>query len=355
MHFKLKKFKDRWSLYFYDQGKLSYVREKNWPIGLAKSLSFEQAGGVVKSLNAHERIRKEELTKLKITQRILTDQEKRCAWLPDDVVSHFDRIYLKPRESKPGFDKLLGQWKLVKAIILDINLDPQDWALEPLPFYDWWKGHPTSLDYMTRVMRLLNRYGYIYARKRGGSFLPVSPPTHQQRTELVDNFNGSKKSLPVLEDHLPDFKQKLSPEHYNWVYIAFAFGLRPEEVDLLKCPIIDSWKNWWFESEVLVIYQPKLTRVLKRDRYKRIPIFTEYQKLAKAFIESGMFERPSVRRVRATFPEGVSLYGARHGFTRYMEKIGQPMNKIQKWLGHRSIKTTEQYYRDHGLLATPEE
>lgn len=359
MHYKTKKTPSGWAVYAYLKGKSRFVKETDWPEGLKRSLTRTEADTILKSYNTAQKLKDREASRLGAKDRLRSEAERNCAWLPDDVVRSFEAIYMVGAEESKDNGKRLSMWKLVKKLIIDVNLDPTYWPLQPNPLYNWWKGHPATMDYIKRAMRLLNSYGHLFCQARGTSYSLIPKMPEQIRVEILDAFeelDREKKSLPLLVEQGIELKSKIKESYYNWVCIAWAFGLRPEEVDLLHVQVDPKGRqNWWWEGDVLVIDQPKLRKVRKRERYKRIPIFNEYQKDAVELIKRGDFQRPSWRTVREKFPKGVTLYGCRHGFTRFMEQLRQPMAKVSKWLGHRSIKTTEQYYRDHGLLARPEE
>jgi hypothetical protein len=241
-------------------------------------------------------------------------------------------------------------------MIAETKIEPADWILSPDAVYSYFIEHPCSADYLKRVLKLANRYGHLYCRKRGLPFSELKPPLGEQRVAIQEAFEllpfADKKSLPLELGHLYSLRHTLRADHHNWLTIAFWFGLRPEEVDLLHHPVgKDGWRNWWIEpGAVLVMWQPKLRRTRKHERYKRIDAFLPEQQAALKLILEQNFKRPARSAVRR-FPEGVTLYGARHGFTRYMDLLGQPMEKISKWLGHRSVATTERYYRDHSIVA----
>lgn len=352
MGLKVKKQRGKsWSLRTMDD---RYIPQNQWPAGLQPDLPIEQAREIVQSLNNSQRITEEEAKRRAALSRVTLHETKGSAWLPEDIVAHFERLFLQPRINTKGFAKLKSTWKLVQKLILELNLDPSDWALEPFPIYEWFRRNPHSLDYSKRILRMLNAYGYVYCRKRGTSFLPVSAIPEQVRADMEDAFGNRKRSGYLLPEHLKDLRKKLAPKEFAWVLVAFAFGLRPEETDQLRQPDSSTWAIEK-EGKVLAVYQPKLRRVTRDRRWKRIPVVTHLQKQAIQLLRDPHLARPGRRRVERAFPEGVSLYGCRHGFCRHMEELGYSMDKISKWLGHRSIKTTEKYYRDHGLLAEADE
>lgn len=353
MHFKIGKRHGQtgWVCYRYEAKKRHYVPQSAWPFGLSSSQTIDEARAVIRSLNAAHRIKEQEARKARIHEELQSDEEKHCAWLPQDVVKHFLKLNVEPFSKKPSYAKFVSSWKLAKKAIIDVNIDPGDWPDAPTLFYDWWLEHPRSADYVRRVFRLINKYGRRYCRMRGLPFEPMPLPPEAVMEDIAQRFEGGRISEPLLPEHLPLLKNKLSVPEYHWVYVCFAFGLRPGECDLLKAPQPEMRKNWWVEDggKTLVIDQPKLRKIRLAKRYKRIPVINSFQDTAMGFLEKEM-KRPSLRKVQTHFPSKVTLYGCRHGFTRLLDQQGHDIKKISKWLGHRSLATTEKYYRDHGLL-----
>lgn len=345
MHFKIKKRPNGWAVYKYDNDRECYVPKAAWPTGLSPDMTVEAARTIVKSLTAaaHENARAAH--KLNIINRIRTDAEKTCAWLPEDVVMHFERVHIHSKSSRPGYQKLLSTWKLARRLIIDVNIDPSDWPDEPLPLHEWFITHPRGSDYVRRVLRLVNKYGRLYCRKRGVSFEPAELPSDAVMVEIEARFKKAKRSLPLLPEHLKMLKQKLSKEEMLWVEIAFHFGLRPEEVALAHA-----------EIGTLVCDQPKLRKLKPERRIKRIPaLTTEQKKVLYSISCKSPMRRPTRNTVQKHFPEGVTLYGCRHGFVRLMQSLKYSLPQISAWLGHRSLATTQKYYQDHGLLVEGKE
>lgn len=360
MHFKVKKRKEGgWSLRLWKDGKEQYVPQASWPGGLKPEMTVDEARVVVGSLNSSWRIMKDEVAKAGAQTRVRSDKEKACAWLPEDVVGAFERLHIESKRSgnHKTFVKLVSQWKLARQIILDVNLDPQDWSLEPFPFYKWWLSHPHTVDYARRTLSLINKYGVVYSRKRGQMFSPIPPlrsPWDVQLTEAALDARLHTKLPPLPEKALLALKTKLPLEEYNWLYVAWSFGLRPREVDQLTGPQLSPRGDtlWAIEEEWLVVHQDKLKDkvLLWNDRIKRIHAFTKHQKRALELIAGQALKRPTERRIRGVTGGGYNLYSCRHGFVQHMELIGQDIRQISRWLGHRHLATTEKYYKDHSIV-----
>lgn len=339
-HFKVKKRPAGWAVYKYENGSERYVPKGAWPAGVQADMSLEQARSVVKSLTASAHIVAQEARRTRIIARVRGEAERKCAWLPEDVVAHFERIHLAPKASRPGYQKLVSMWKLTRKLIVEVNMSPEDWPDEPLPLYDWFVSNPRGTDYVRRVFRLLNKYGRMFCRKRGLAFEPAALPPDETMREVEAKFTGEKKSLPLLPEHLKGLKQTLTEEEFRWINLTFHFGLRPEETCLAKA-----------EKDSLVVDQPKLRKIKPAQRLKHIPALTAGQKEALRELKKGLpMKRPSRKRVEGQFPEGITLYGCRHGFTHQMQKLGYSLEQISAWLGHRSLATTQRYYQDHNVL-----
>lgn len=90
--------------------------------------------------------------------------------------------------------------------------------------------------------------------------------------------------------------------------------------------------------DLLHVYQSKLTSISPKNRWKAIPIITPEQKQALRMIVVGeAIERPLPKTVQKYF-------GGRKGFHSLMQDRQQSSEDISRWLGHSSIKTTQQHY-----------
>jgi integrase len=210
----------------------------------------------------------------------------------------------------------------------------------------------------------MNKYGVRYARLRGTPFLPVPMPPAPYKGDIGKAANKAKlavKSPPLLEKDLLTMRSKLTDKQYNWMYVAWSFGLRPQETDQLlgprRCEEGVLWDIIKDKGDtILKVYQPKLKDKIDewKDRIKHVVAFTAHQKKALSIIHAQAMERPSQRRIHVITGGAYSLYGCRHGFTKYMEEeMGQDIQIVSKWLGHRNLVTTQRHYQDHTIIARP--
>lgn len=348
MTFKIDKNRNTWTLRHYVGGKWPAVRKGEYPPGLDASWPLDKAREYVKHLRALD----VEGKRQRILEEGRVKRSKQHAYLPGDVVEAFVKSRIEPQIDKAG--KLLALWGRVQALVVGVGIEAPDWYLDYLVVHAWVVKQGWTADYSNRVLSLANKWGYLYCRKRATSFLPVPKLAGKYLVTARENIEGrERKSKPLDKLDLRRLKSNLSPEQYRWVEVCFWFGLRPEECD--QVAQYDGQKLSLSDS-VMHIYQPKLRAIPKRDRWKHIPAWLpEQTALLTALLNKASLTRPPRYQVRKCFPEGVTLYGCRHGFTSYMQQRGQPMQTISAWLGHRSIVTTERYYKDMGLTtsATP--
>jgi integrase len=301
----------------------------------------------------------EETRKRGALARRRVDGEIECAFLPPPVVTEFEALYLGGEHSKRNKAKLESCWKATRRLIVETGMDPLLWHKVPDRLWKTLAAKAYGRDWIGRILQMLNNYGDLYGEYRDKRYRAVRSPSGIPLTRLLTAFHArlprGKKSLPIRKVDLPALKSKLSSEEFAWVWVSFWFGLRPEEVDQIPVKQIEKRKLWWLEDNntTLVVWQPKLRAVMPDARYKRIPVLCDEQKQAVSYVTTRKLKRPSRKTVRRHFPEGVTLYGGRHGFTLHMDQQGHDLRLISQWLGHRELTTTQKYYQDLGLLKLP--
>jgi integrase len=338
--------------------KTDHIKIEDWPPGFKKGLTLEQAKALAKEYNAKDRILRQQIRIHAIQNQLDAEEQVDCAYLPADLVEQFQNQVLVNKFGEENYRRKLCAWRAAKRIIREIKMDPSDWFLQPEPIYRYFKKHTFSVDYCLRILKMMNLWGHIYCRKFGTAWTKIDPPSGEFRRAIEDAFfdakpSGFKSNILRAED-LSDLRQTMLEAHYNWTYLSFWFGLRPEEVDLLQGRAGQD-AHWFIdESEkgkALIVYQPKLRKLRKRDRYKRIPILYKEQELGPKIIKSREFKRPSLMTVKRHYPEGATLYAGRHGFaSHHMEKQGHHIHIASRWLGHQKLETTERYYRDRQII-----
>lgn len=348
MSFKIKKRTGQtgWSVYKHiGSNRWVYVPQGAWPQGLQQTFTLDDARTFAKSLTAAKNIEKKRTG-------ILEQQHLRLvvasAWLPHDVVSRFERVVIEPNLDRCG--KTVALWKATQRIIQRVNTSPQDWRINPNIVYKVIAAEPKSVDWAGRLLRMINNYGFTYSDTRGLAWQPLPKMPERYLVaihDMAEQAGIGQKSLPISFDNLAKLRGKLKLHHWNWCNIAFWFGLRPEEVDQIRR---DKTK-WSVDGDVLKIWQPKLRKIKYNDRFKYIPAELPQQLEAlKIILSDARIQRPSRAVVKRAYPDGVTNYGFRHGFTSYMDELDKPMELVSRWLGHKHLSTTETYYRNMNLV-----
>ncbi len=354
MHLKVRKRSGQkgWVLKLWEYGKEHYVSRDKFPDGLKSDMTIEQARRRIKTLNASLR----PLAQTKRLQALKRHHHRMAvkhALLPRDVVSQYESnniLFLKDDDPTRRRRELI--WAAAQKIICDLNIHPSDWSLSVDVVYDYFTRKKYSWDYSQRIVSAMNRYGHLYCRLMQKSFFPLELNDQKKRAVIEASFGDGYESEPLSVDALRDLQNKIPDNKFNWLWIAFWFGLRPQEVDMLKSKLwSDGMPTWWLEDQekTLVVYQPKLQMVKPKKRYRRIPLKFPEQNIALQMTRSGSFERPLIKQAVKWLPERVSLYGCRHGFACYMDSRGIDIYAISRWLGHQSVKTTERYYVRLGM------
>ena len=319
--------------------------------GLRPDMSAEEAKARAKQLNAETRYqRHDERTKLRALGQANLERGLESKHFPRLLVDEFERTRLKTKFEFAGdnpqakYKKAISRWRYARRMVLDLDLKVEDWADEPRVFYRYFIERAMSLDYVGKVLGVLNMWGHFIAKKQGRAFLPIPAPRGHDRQAIADAYNDSEKkkkeSLPLTPEHLESVKSKLKEPYYNWLLVSVWFGLRPHEVG----------GKWRVEhtprGKVLAVYQTKLTTITKDKRWKRIPVKLPGQARALAVLEAGTIKRPPTSAIRL-LGEGYGLYGGRKGFAKLMKRHGEvDFMAVVKWLGHLDPKTTIRHYDD---------
>lgn len=189
-----------------------------------------------------------------------------------------------------------------------------------------------------------------------GNQLSAIADAQQTKTGKDTDLGVRTESLPLTPEKLQKAKDKLLPDQFNWLFLSIWLGLRPEEVDMLAQPKkFKVEKNSKMKVTVLFVYQSKLQSISESKRWKAIPLFREEQKKCLKIIESKAFKRPLNKTVRKHVGRGITLYGGRKGFVDLMLSLGQRLENISMWLGHKDISTTWQHYKDKNVVNFDEE
>lgn len=320
-------------------------------LGISSVWTLSEAQDYVKSLNKRSSIKRKDQEKIiGAARRVRSITEINSAFLPPELMQGF---LTKLSESSFGNQrhsrKMLSHWKTCCKLIAHLKLDSSEFFDETNSIYQYFISKHLSSDYSKKLIRVLNMWGHYIAKHRGVTYKPVKNPTGYELTRIEETYQSSDtyrgESDPLTPKHLVE-QRYANVEWYNWLCISVWFGLRPIEIDGLK-----DQKNWRLErirgTNVLWIYQSKLTKIKREKRWKPIPcIFPEQINLLPV-IKLGSFKRPLLKTLhRILKTDRIDLRGGRKGFTDLMFDRGQSLEDVSTWLGHQSIEMTWQKYRN---------
>lgn len=326
--------------------------------GFSPQMTTEEAKARAKQLNAQDKLKKREQRKmLAALKRAKDDELLVSAHLPDPLVREFQEIYLRrkfgigptPEVIQSKYEKALSHWHYVRRMVKSVNLPPKDWADEARSFYQYFAEQESSPEYVAKLLRVLNLWGYFFSKKINAPFLPVPAPTGYDRQLIQDAYTQAdkprKESDGLTVDLLKAGKGKLPASQYRWLFISLWFGLRPREVDGLR-----QQKNYRVEQAkgktVLRVYQSKLVGIPADKRWKPIPCLFSEQLEALKMIQEGDFRRPLPKTIKKYVGERISLYGGRKGFVDLMLERDQQLVNISVWMGHATIERTWRSYKN---------
>jgi hypothetical protein len=318
----------------------SAINRRDWPRhGFLESMTLEQAKSHMQTLNARERIHRQEARRQACLARERSNREEQSAYFPDELLREFEEHKLVP--SRKG--KIY--WGKAKKIMTAVALSPERWGDYSEKFYREFVAQKMSMSYVRDVLPRINKWGAFYCRRLGLSFEPIPKIPRDWTGRIAEaNFEagstrGNIESDPITQEEL----KGLEEDELRWLRWTVWFGLRPGEVDLLALP--SAPKTWRIEKERLWVFQPKLQGVKLKDRTKAILIFHEEQKKLVAEIGKPI-KRPKRKRFLKVFKPTQTLYGGRKGFVALMKGLGRTFEEVSAWLGHQNINRTYQSYFD---------
>lgn len=313
---------------------------------------------LLNSQNKHKR--KEQGVITAIAQRVIDIKTAQSIFLP--MTEEFHKTLMKKSYGSPKHQaKIHSHWKTVQEIINSLKLEVSDYNDNSHEFYQLFIKRKYSLDYVSKLVRIINLYGAFVARKLRVPFDSISKPSNHLKNKILDTYHDSDgyigESAVLTEGMLNDIQKNVNScidsAHYQWFMISVWFGLRPNEIDSLHN--LSMWKVYAISTgarNAIAVYQPKLTSISREKRWKRIPIKYPGQKLALKYIKAGLFKRPNhrtLKRMRLIAP-GITTYAGRKGFTTMMLGLGESIESISSWLGHQSIDITWRKYKDSDFV-----
>jgi integrase len=331
-------------------------------MGIPPSLSYDEAKERVDQINRHNTLKAQEEKRAKILAKLEKSSVTTALFLPADLVNEFEKRLALSNQQSEVLDKkskLYKVWKTSLKLMAESQTEPDEWFDKPFNIYNLFLKYKFSADYATRILSIINGYGYFYCRAFKKPFLPI-PKMNRKLSDKLQvvasgKIDGNRKSLPLRPEQLESQMSNLKPSQYLWLKYTVWFGLRPEETDKLND---SSGKYWRIETDdstgvqVLCVNQTKLIRMREEDRWKRIPAFLPEQiSLISELINGTKVDRPLNKTMRSRFGERVTCRAGRKGFVKLMKKMGQEPFDISRWLGHSSINRTLKDYTEKSLVS----
>lgn len=270
------------------------------------------------------------------------------------LCQRFEEEVLKEKvcwgEETVHYRQLLIYWRTAKRIIREVNIEPAEWSDRRTLIYAFFKRRQWSLSYAQKVIRVLNLWGKFYGKNLNKYFEPVPKPSGEASVRIHESFFNKRPfgltSAPITWRELERARSDLDPKAWNWLFLTLWFGLRPSELENLK------WKIEEYEGKkLLAVFQHKLVRLPAEQRWKFIPILFPEQEKGVEIIKKKDFRSPSVTTVQKYINPRVSLRGGRKGFVALMwEKGKYPKHIMFRWLGHKSVRTTDNHYKGSPII-----
>jgi integrase len=336
------------------------VPKEAWSsLGFSESMSYEEAKGRGRQLNQIKNIEKDKVRKA--AQRVVAEKIVKSTYIPRALAEEFVE-YLKDNHfgNTAHELKLLSQWQYTQEMVASLELEASEFYEERKRIYKYFIKDSISPSYVSKLLRIINLWGNFLSKKRNQHYEQIPAPRGIVREKIQEAYAESERyrgegAFPMTKKILNSLKEGLDhlPGQYEWVHVAFWFGLRPGEMSYLK----DETK---FRIEydrssrvnVLWVYQSKLTSLAKSKRWKPIPVIYPEQKRAIEYIKSGVLKRPLNKTLKAlTGIDSLGSYSGRKGFTDLMLGLGQSFEDISVWLGHATVNMTWKHYKDRKKIS----
>ena len=298
--------------------------------GFKPGWTIAEAKAWAKVLSAQERTEKLEGKRQRIEAR-LREQDKALA-LQEPYWSQFVTDW----GARIGTKRGLTQCRAVARIMSKINLPVERWGAAPHAIHKALENSGLSLDYVWRLLGVINEWGRFLAYSTGKFYVDVRPPKREQ-AEAIRDRQRRRESQPLTPEKLRSARNGFDPKEYNWLLLTVWFGLRPHEVKDVHMEVVSEG-----DLRALQVYQPKLTKLPKERRYKFIPLLFPEQIKAITLWKTEGIKRPLKKTVKKYC--GTMLYGGRKGFVELMNQKGRKLVEISAWMGHRDIERTRRQY-----------
>lgn len=331
-------------------------------LGFVETMTIDEARARAKQLNAQGAVeRKHQASVTRIARRVQDDELSHTAFVPADLNEKFLE-YLDDNISGKEASRLKARyrWKLVKDMIIALQMRPEDYFDKKKVIYRYLASKFYSLDYVKRIIRILNLYGRFMCKLRGQYFEKVPMAKGTDREMINDAYLDSESYFGPSEELTPEIltatKDKFILEQWNWLFCTMWLGLRPSELDMILEGRNES--RWYITEQdgvdVLWVYQSKLTSIARDKRWKPIPLYYPEQQDAYGICLAGRADKPLIKTLQKHITKQqygyFTLYGGRKGFTDLMLSRGQGIEDIAQWLGHSSIEMTWSKYKSRTKL-----
>ncbi len=332
-------------------------------LGFSNSMSLEEAKIRCKELNIEDQIERTNIKKTQTLERIRKQKLSYVAFLPHTRVERFiSELEADYSDNPERLNNVKKLWSSASKIITTLKLDFTKFFDNRNLVYNYFKNEAYSPDYIKKLIWIINKWGEFSARQVSAYYkdIPKLPSTAKQI--ILDKRQGKddiKRAADLitfkeLKNLRTSFKNQELEMQWNWMFVAFSFGLRPTECDwLLSQPHTPIEYDKQNKCQVLKIYQSKLTSVDHKDRFKVIPVYLENQKEALKLIESKNFKRPLNKTLKRIFDHNVQTYSPRKSFTDFMLENKFQLEDISIFLGHRSIDMTWRHYKGRTKFNLP--
>jgi hypothetical protein len=207
-----------------------------------------------------------------------------------------------------------------------------------------------------KLLTMLNKWGKFYSRETNTYFSSIEFPRSKDKVQIINAYEMkckgiTKESEALTKENLNKIKDVMREEHWNWLYLALWFGLRPKEVDNLLLKEGEFYEIKKYKGkEYIAVEQTKLSGVVKSKRIKNIPVIFDEQRFALKIIENKNFKRPLVKTIKSYLGDAYNTYCGRKGFEALLLDMSDAgkvtYHQISSWLGHSSVDRTWKNYRN---------
>lgn len=165
-----------------DPEKIKDIPKEDWDQhGFSASMSVEQAKSQAKALNAQKEVKRWGETKVRIRERLEKEETIESAFLPEPLVKEFevDVLYEKLCRNSDNVrtkNKTDSHWRATKRIIRELKMDHSEWEDKAHRFYNYLVKKQYSLSYCSKLLRILNEWGFFMSKKTKVAFFPIPFP-----------------------------------------------------------------------------------------------------------------------------------------------------------------------------------